>query len=643
MRQGFLTRIVVAVAIVAAAVVAASPGARAGDRVRPGAWTTHGPYGGAPAAMSFAPSDASVAYAVDPNDGIFRSTDAGQTWAIRSAQITGATALAVDPADASTLYVAGSSIARSDDGGATWTTLDDGAPASAVAAGGTNGSTVYSASGGDVLRSGDRGATWSTVHVATSGVLTSLVADPSTPGVVWAGGWQTLYRSGDGGRTWAAVLSGLSSAYVRSVALSTTEPGVVYAGTDAGVFRSADGGRRWQSVDGGLPDGSAVDAVAADPGDASTVYAAVSYTASGDGAGIYRTANAAGTWHLREATGGGSPQALAIDLASPDVLLASVVGGSLYRSADEGASWQEAEEGLGLTAVSSIAADPADASHLYAATDHGLYETTTGGRAWQRLAVPPTNETPFGDDIASVAIDPDDVQRVFVATQAGVLISRDGGQTWFATSVTGAMTAVAAGGAGTGVLWAGGYGRVYRSVDDGATWRATGFPPTLPVRAIQPSGQHSGTSLVASELYGVKRTNDGGASWTTATWQDVFALTGDGATVYAGVVCLDCPYEHSAYGVYRSVDAGRTWQQADEGLPTGASVYSLAADAAHPGTVFAGTAGLGVYRSGDGALTWARYGTRLLHPDVRALALDPSGSFAYAGTTGGVFEVALSP
>ncbi len=61
-------------------------------------------------------------------------------------------------------------------------------------------------------------------------------------------------------------------------------------------------------------------------------------------------------------------------------------------------------------------------------------------------------------------------------------------------------------------------------------------------------------------------------------------------------------YAAAATGVFRSDDAGRSWQGASEGLP-GAGVSALALDPRQPQRLYAAAAGT-LYLSEDGAKSW---------------------------------------
>ena len=62
-------------------------------------------------------------------------------------------------------------------------------------------------------------------------------------------------------------------------------------------------------------------------------------------------------------------------------------------------------------------------------------------------------------------------------------------------------------------------------------------------------------------------------------------------------------YAAGGAGVFRSDDAGRTWESAAQGLPSGA-VTALALDPREPQRLFATTVEGALYVSADGAETW---------------------------------------
>ena len=80
------------------------------------------------------------------------------------------------------------------------------------------------------------------------------------------------------------------------------------------------------------------------------------------------------------------------------------------------------------------------------------------------------------------------------------------------------------------------------------------------------------------------------------------------ATTGARVVLIDPKQPKRVYaagdaGLYRSDDAGETWQAAAEGLPPG-GIVALALDPRQPQQLYAATPSGGLYLSEDGATSW---------------------------------------
>lgn len=66
-------------------------------------------------------------------------------------------------------------------------------------------------------------------------------------------------------------------------------------------------------------------------------------------------------------------------------------------------------------------------------------------------------------------------------------------------------------------------------------------------------------------------------------------------------------YATSADGVFKSANAGDSWQTMNTGL-SDATIAALAVHATQPSRLYVVTASGTVFRSGDGAATWQRQG-----------------------------------
>lgn len=211
--------------------------------------------------------------------------------------------------------------------------------------------------------------------------------------------------------------------------------GAVYAARAGSLMRSEDGGQTWAPLPGSLPAGQA-QALAVDPRGADRVYAIV-------GGALVRSDDAGTTWTRLPGPGvGAGPASLVVVPEGPDVprtLFAATRGGGVLASADDGATWANANGfvngALPDAPVRSLAYDPQSgdrfegvggtrfAGALYAGSDAGLFKSTDGGASWNRL--------PLNARVAAVAVSPAEPRVVLVADDQGRLFrSDDGGQTW---------------------------------------------------------------------------------------------------------------------------------------------------------------------------------------------------------------------
>ncbi len=176
-----------------------------------------------------------------------------------------------------------------------------------------------------------------------------------------------------------------------------------------------------------------------------------------------------------------------------------------------------------------------------------------------------------------------------------------------------------------------GHQGVFRTNDGGATWTSAGNPGPPDVTALL---EASDGYIYAATWNGyVFRTNDGGANWTNTgdlnqAKRVRCLLEAEDGYIYAGG--LGDPPE-------TTVDDGVVWRTNDDGAtwnPTGDlsvdEVYSLLE--ASDGYIYAGTADIGIVRrTNDGGATWTSAGNPGPH-NVNAL-LEASDGYIYAGTS----------
>ena len=431
-----------------------------------------------------------------------------------------------------------------------------------------------------------------------------LVIPQSEPDVLYVGAPFGLFRSLDRGRHWT-FFPGLTG--IRALAAHPKKAHVLRASSDQGLVVSIDGGISFQVVPDIAAEGWRI--LVAHPHDP---FGFVAGSTDGRVAvrmgGQVQVAALRGTQvqHQRSAEAPALPlsrlpaeserphrlgahvnqsvDALVVDPRFPDIVYAGTRYG-VFRSVDQGRSWQPRRAGLGdvevldlvLDSADSYAADPRNEARLLAATNgHGLFRSVDSGASWQPVRGLPDPV------VRSLTQDPADAGTVYAGTRSmGIFFSRDGGQSWRGAEAQPrqlgirdlAVTPLC-------VYAAADFGAVFESRDRGLTWKPLGLESTgeaarrvafpsrepkvqalrrvglddrgLHVNAVVADPERDG-ALLAATAFGVFSTVDHGASWRrVAPWHNAVDLTRhptDPERLLAA----------TAQGLLFSADGGGTW------------------------------------------------------------------------------------
>ncbi len=349
-------------------------------------WREIGPIrAGRTRALAGVPSQPATFYLGAVGGGVWKTTDAGDTWhSIWDSQPTGSIgSIAVALSDPNVVYVAsGEGLARPD------LSVGDG-----------------------VYKSTDAGKTWTHLGLRDGQQMGQIAIDPHDANRVFVAVTghpygpnkeRGLYRSTDGGKTFQNVLFVDEFTGASEVQIDPNHPEVVYAGmwqrqegawengawsgTNGGLFKSTDGGDHWTKVTGGgLPDGIIQVNVTVSPADSNRLYIEA---ATERGVGLYRSEDGGKTWVH-------APQ----DDTRPE---ARIGGGDLPVPK----------------------ADAKDPNTLYVASVV-TWKSTDAGKTWFGL-----RGSPGGDDYQNIFVNPNNPRIIALASDQGVIISQNGGESW---------------------------------------------------------------------------------------------------------------------------------------------------------------------------------------------------------------------
>jgi PKD repeat protein len=620
-------------------------------------WSSIGPEGGTVFALAIDPHAPATIYAgtgggtqkfsSSGGGSVFKTTNGGASWAGAGRGLTAdvVLSLAIDPVTTSTVYAGtrNHGVRKSTDGGTSWTAASSGLTANRIwvlAIDPGTPSTLYAGTASGVFKSTDGAASWT---AATSGLgalqVFALAINPVSPSTLYAGTRDNgVFKSVDGAATWTAASNGLTQSRVFAIAVDPKTPSTIYAGTNNdGVFKSTDGPATWKAA---AFKGTSF-ALAVDPVTPATVYAcanSVQVAKSLDGAAT-----------VNRVIGGFPNQAinaLAIDPSTPSTVYIGAANG-IYKSTNAGVNAQAANKGLTAVRILSLAVDPNVPATVYAGTDIGLYKSTDSGTSWTLVAW-----TPGATNVWALAILPN--SSVLAGTDFGGWRSTDGGATW--TPLTGLgvtyawavdpgspTTVYAAGGVGTPAApTTPAQGLAWKSTDGGVTWMGYGDSnaplPVFESIVVNPAAGSTAAVGTDSGVYGIFIHGGGRYEWVTnnaLAGKIVYALAVDpssSSTMWAG----------TDGGLFRSGDGGVSWAPVTNGIPA-VTITVLKVDPASPSTFYAATTA-GLFRSTDRGTTWAPFNAGLSNTFVNAFAIAPGSATLYVGTLGqGVYRFPTPP
>lgn len=620
-------------------------------------WQTVGPnnVSGRITDVAMHASDQQTVYAASASGGVWKSTNAGQTWAPISDALPSLSIgdIAIDPSDKNTIYCG---TGETNGGG---------------------GSVTYDGRG--VFKSTDAGSSWQAAGLENTGSIGRIAVDPQRPNRVFVAAMGSLFsnnpergvfRSNDGGTSWEQNLFVNDSVGAIDLAIHPQNPDTlfavtwerirrpnkrVYGGQGSAVWRSTDGGDSWTKLAGGLPSGPNVGRMGIDiaPSEPNVMYLTVANT-NGGFAGVYKSSNHGDSWALVPQNSDPGYYSfgwwfgqIRVHPGNADHVFN--LGAGWKESSNSGASWSEVSDYLHAD-YHAFYIHPANPSFQVVGNDGGVYISTNGGGSWQHRPFPitqfytceidfqaPTRYSGGAQDNgtqASFDFGPDDWTSIFGGDGFVTLVNPLDNTIYYAESQYGGFGGSNGASAPTSsrynwntpyifdpndpsILYFGAE-KLFKSTDAGLSWTAlsgdlsngsggSGGVVYGTITAIAASGIDGNVLWAGTDDGNVWTTSNGGANWTKVStalpkrW--VTRLVADLSDAQTAYVCFSGFRHHENIAhIYKTTDLGQTWTDVSGNLPD-VPVNDLIIDPLDTSTLYIAT-DAGIFTTSDGGDTW---------------------------------------
>jgi photosystem II stability/assembly factor-like uncharacterized protein len=344
-------------------------------------WRNIGPFrGGRSAAVTGVTNKANLFYMGATGGGVWKTTDAGNTWQNISDGFFGGSvgSVAVSESDNNVIYV------------------------------GMGEKTVRGnvSSGDGIWKSENAGKTWKHIGLKNSRHIPRMKVHPKNPDIVFAGVMGDLYKPTQ----------------------------------ERGVYKSIDGGANWKKVLFSNENAGVVDLII-DPNNPRILYATTwnvrrtpySLSSGGDGSALWKSTDEGETWTNISANKG-LPEGIwgisgvTVSPVNSDIVWALIENekGGIYKSTDAGKTFKliNSERKLRQRAwyYTRLYADTQDQDILYVLNVR-YHKSTDGGKSFS------TYNAPHGDH-HDLWIAPEDNQRMIIGDDGGAQVSFDAGENW---------------------------------------------------------------------------------------------------------------------------------------------------------------------------------------------------------------------
>jgi len=603
---------------------------------------TGGPFGGTGYDIRIHPTNKNIMFVTDNPSGVNKSSDGGATWRQSNKGISadpdlygdGAPifSLTIDPNNPDNIWAGTqdeNGIFKSTDCGETWTRKING-----ITEGGeisfrgfavhpNNSNIVVAAaqiatqedgfsskkSKGKIYKTVDGGENWYKVWEGNN-LARVLIYDYSNPNILYCStgifdveayntdlstnspGGEGILKSVDGGENWVHINNGIDNPYIGFLEMHPTDSKILFAaagnpelqnhfGIFGSLYKTVDAGATWNKI---YQDHAYFSVVTISPSNPHIVYA-------GSDKAFYRSEDAGVSWtkfNNQETDYGYGPPGMTAGIpigavVHPDnpyiVIMNSYQGGN-FMSHDGGETWIAASKGYTGVQLTDVTTNPNNPLLVYTIGRTGPFKSLNGGLEWVGLGY----DSAIGPmDWHQIIINPSDPNELLLSDQTA--------------------------------------GRILKSTNGGRNWRVVFSHPL--VDGFDPENYHGFKAL----SYAPSNSN--------IIFGGMCKISGGGH-----IIEID-PSIGASFGVYKSNDRGETWIEKNSGLES--SMKSINVIAVHPSNAniaYVGTLHDGIYKTMNCGDTWVRKSNGLGSTDIRSLSINPknpSTLYAGAGDGTGIF------
>ncbi len=368
-------------------------------------------------------------FTVNPGEGVYRSTDNGNSWANVLVH-NSLDYISINPkGDIYVRDLNGVDFERyffSTDNGDTWNPIYDTVLTGKLYFSSNN--YFFTSKDYAIYRSKDEGVTWKQTFKLKS-YLNVFTITGNDKIFQQSYGDKTIYYSQDYGDTWKNISSPQSNIY----SINVSQDNSILVGSNNVLFKSVDDGSTWQNALT-ITNKEWMNFPCIYIDNKGKIYASAFPLWGSNFGDLYQSNDNGNTWSLTGLTNR-NISSIAVDkngyvfTANSDNYSFSSYGDGIFRSENNGESWEQLHNGLSPLQISALAITN---NKIFAGTNRGLFISTDSGESW----IQPYRDINHGIDysfetnnmIRQIWISKN--KEVFIINGTGLLKSIDGGMEW---------------------------------------------------------------------------------------------------------------------------------------------------------------------------------------------------------------------